>query len=113
MNLQEANLRYHCNMHLKIGHGREERHRKENYIVFIPKKLRTHILPGEKNNKHLVSGCSKLAGTLYKLRHDRVLKYLHWLLCHKYSLNCCTQWWNHDPAPFIENDLVKIRTLGL
>ena len=29
---------YHCNMHLKIGHGREERNRKESYVVFIPKK---------------------------------------------------------------------------
>ena len=26
------------NMHFKIGHGREERHRKESYVVFIPKK---------------------------------------------------------------------------
>ena len=29
---------YHCNMHLKIRYGREERHRKESYVVFIPKK---------------------------------------------------------------------------
>ena len=26
-------------MHLKIGNGHEERHRKESYVVFIPKKL--------------------------------------------------------------------------
>ena len=25
-------------MHLKIGHGHEGRHRKESYVVFIPKK---------------------------------------------------------------------------
>ena len=41
VNLQEAKLLengcYHCNMHLKIGHGREELHRKESY----PKKVLT------------------------------------------------------------------------
>jgi len=58
--------------------------------------------------KHLVSGCSKLAGTLYKLRHDSVLKYLYWLLCQKYSLNCCAQWWKHEPSPIVENKQVKI-----
>ena len=26
------------NMHLKIGHGHEEKHKKESYVVFIPKK---------------------------------------------------------------------------
>ena len=35
--------------------------------------------------EHLVSGCSKLAGTLCKLRHDNVLKYIRWLLCLQYS----------------------------
>ena len=25
-------------MHLKIGHGHEERHRKESYVVLSPKK---------------------------------------------------------------------------
>ena len=45
VNLQEANLLenecYHCNIHLKIG---EERHRKESYVVFIPKKF-SHFAP--------------------------------------------------------------------
>ena len=46
VNLQEANLLengcYHCNMYLKIGHGHEERQRKESYVVLSPKS--THIL---------------------------------------------------------------------
>ena len=45
VNLQEANLLengcHHCNMHLEIGHGCVERHRKESYAVFIPKKVLT------------------------------------------------------------------------
>jgi len=52
-----------------------------------------------------ISGCS---GTLYKQRHDSVLKYLHWLLCQKYSLDCCAQWWNHEPPPIVENKQVNI-----
>ena len=32
---------YHCKLHLKIGHGREERHRKESHVIFIPKKVLT------------------------------------------------------------------------
>ena len=57
MNLQEANLLengcYHYNMHLKIGHVREERHRKESYVVFIPKKYSHFALAlwEKKNNK--------------------------------------------------------------
>ena len=58
--------------------------------------------------EHLISGCSKLAGQMYKCRHDRVLKYLHWLLCKKYLLDCCPQWWCHVPAPVVETDQVKI-----
>ena len=58
--------------------------------------------------EHLVSGCTKLAGTLYKSRHYHVLKYLHWLLCLKHSFNYCIQWWNHAPAPVTENDQVKM-----
>ena len=54
MNLQEVNLlengRY-CNMRLKIGHGCEERHRKESYVVFIPKKYSHFALALLKNNK--------------------------------------------------------------
>ena len=57
MNLQEAKLLengcYHCNMHLKIGHGREERHRKESYVAFIPKKYSHFALVlWEKNNNN-------------------------------------------------------------
>ena len=39
-------------MHLKIGHEREERHRKESYVVFISKKYSHFALAlWEKNNE--------------------------------------------------------------
>ena len=56
VNLQEANLLengcYHCNMHLKIGHGCEERHRKESYVVFYPQKYSHFALVLWKINKY-------------------------------------------------------------
>ena len=58
VNLQEVNLLqngcYHCIMHLKIGHGHEERHRKESYVVFIPKKYSNVALALWKNDKWLI-----------------------------------------------------------
>ena len=63
MNLQEANLLengcYHCNMHLKIGHGREERHRKESYVVMflIPKKYSHFALALWKKNNIKMNKC--------------------------------------------------------
>ena len=53
-------------MHLKIGHGHEKRHRKESYVVFIPKKY-SHfekiiiiIQPSTKNN----TKCSKITSLI-------------------------------------------------
>ena len=31
-----------------------------------------------KTVEHLISDCSRLSGTQYKLRHDNVAKYIHW-----------------------------------
>ena len=57
MNLQEANLLvngyYHCHMHLKVGHGHEERHRKESYVVcFSNKCLHFALVQWKKNNNN-------------------------------------------------------------
>ena len=58
--------------------------------------------------EHLISGCSQLAGTQYKLQHYNVAKYIHWLLCGKYSIQKEPNWWKHKPASIMENDSVKI-----
>ena len=58
--------------------------------------------------EHLISGCSQLAGQQYKSRHDPVARYIHWLLCQKYNVECGTLWWQHTPMSVIENNLVKI-----
>ena len=52
--------------------------------------------------------CSKFAGTQYKLRHDNVTKYIHWLLCGKYGIQREPNWWKHNPISIVENDSAKI-----
>ena len=46
-------------MHLKIGHVREERHRKESYVVFIPKKYSHFALALWEKNKKMNKNGSK------------------------------------------------------
>ena len=58
--------------------------------------------------EHLVSGCTQLAVTQYKTRHDNVAKYLHWLLCSKYDMQREHHWWKHNPDSVVENNSVKI-----
>ena len=59
--------------------------------------------------EHTVSGhgCSQQPGQQYKVRHDRYT-YLHWLLCQKRSVECCTQWWQHSSTDVIDTSSVKI-----
>ena len=58
--------------------------------------------------EHLISGCSQLDGTKYKLRHDNVARYIHWCLCGKHSFERVSNWWKHCPDSVIENDSVEI-----
>ena len=58
--------------------------------------------------EHLISGCSQLAGTQYKLQHDNIAKYVHWRLCGKYGIQREPNWWKHNPVNIVENDYVKI-----
>ena len=53
----------------------------------------------------LISGCTQLAGTEYKARHDDVAKYIHWLLCGKYNMQRERHRWTDSVT---ENDFAKI-----
>ena len=58
--------------------------------------------------EYLVSGCTQLAGTQYKTRHDSVAKYLHWLLCGKYDIQRGHYGWRHSPCSVVVNNSVKL-----
>lgn len=57
---------------------------------------------------HIISGCSKLAQSSYKQRHDKVATALHWGLCKKYDMPHSQLWYNHKPEAVIENEKMKI-----
>ena len=58
--------------------------------------------------RHLTSGCTKLAQSSYKQRHDKVAIKVHWELCKKYRIECSDKWYNHKPLATTENEEVKI-----
>ena len=54
---------------------------------------------------HLISGCQALlADGHYTDRHNRVCKYLHYLICKQYNLDVPTNIWEHDPPPITGNN---------
>ena len=57
---------------------------------------------------HIVAGCSVLAGTEYKTRHDRIGQYLHWTICRHYGVPYAQNWYEHNPEPVTEGDQVTI-----
>ena len=57
---------------------------------------------------HIVAGCSILAATEYKMRHDRIGQYLHWTICKHYDAPFARNWYEHHPEPVIEAESVTI-----
>ena len=57
---------------------------------------------------HLVSGCTMLAGTKYKHRHDTIAKYIHWCLLKEHGAPHCPNWLQHKPEHTCVTDKVDI-----
>ena len=57
---------------------------------------------------HLVSGCPILALKEYLIRHNKVAKYIHWKLCQNYGIQVQENWYEHEPAPVMENNQATI-----
>ena len=55
---------------------------------------------------HLVSGCSKLAGTEYKKRHDRMGLRVYWEMCKDRGIKCNDKWYKETP------DKVRVSKCG-
>ena len=54
---------------------------------------------------HLTSSCKVLMGDgYYTSRHDNVCKYLHWTICKKLNIKCCSKSWEHQPGRTMGND---------
>ena len=57
---------------------------------------------------HIVAGCSVLAPTEYKTRHDRIGQYLHWTICKNFGAPHAENWYEHHPDPVTESHQVTI-----
>ena len=58
---------------------------------------------------HIVSECSKLAQKEYKqMRHDNIVKMLHWKLCEKWGFNKVEKWYIHKPDQLLDSEDCKI-----
>lgn len=57
---------------------------------------------------HIITACSKIAGSLYKTRHNNVAAALHHGICRHYGVQTCDNTWLHDPKPTEENERAKI-----
>ena len=52
---------------------------------------------------HIISECRKLAQKVYKTRHDRLGKVIHWETCKKFKFDHTSKWYMHNPASVLEN----------
>ena len=59
-----------------------------------------------KKVSHITSGCSKLAGSEYKKRHDRMGLRVYWEVCKRHGIKCCDKWYKEAP------DKVRVSTCG-
>ena len=58
---------------------------------------------------HIVSECPKLARKECKnLRHDNVVKVIHWKLCEKWGFEKAKKWYMHQPERVLESAHCKI-----
>ena len=63
----------------------------------------------DKTVAHIVSECSNLAQKENKqVRHDNVVKMLHWKLCEKWGFNKAEKWYVHKPEKVLESEDSKI-----
>ena len=47
--------------------------------------------------QHLASGCSTLAQSDYRKRHDRMGLRVYWEVCKKYGVKCARRWYEEVP----------------
>ena len=55
---------------------------------------------------HILSGCSKLAGSEYRKRHDRMGLRVYWELCKRLGMKCSDAWYKEIP------DKVRVSKCG-
>eukprot|EP00957_Ditylum_brightwellii_P057355 4349336-Ditylum_brightwellii.AAC.1 len=55
----------------------------------------------DETTRHIVSGCSNLAGSEYTQHHNEVAQYVHWNLLMEHGTPITPQWYRHSPTPSV------------
>ncbi len=58
----------------------------------------------EETVSHIISGCSTLAGTDYKERHNKVASYIHWTVCKEFGVEVPNKGYENVPQPVVNTD---------
>lgn len=58
--------------------------------------------------EHILSGCPMLAKKEYLDRHNKVARYLHWLLCKQYDMEAPGKWYEHTPENVVSSENVVL-----
>ena len=56
----------------------------------------------------LLSGCTLLAATLYKQRHNRLANIVHWSILKCFNQPVSHNYWDHAPSAVVESPKVKV-----
>ena len=57
---------------------------------------------------HLLSSRTPLAATMYKQRHDRIRKIIHWSILKHFNNTVSHNYWDHVPASVVETNNTKV-----
>jgi len=57
---------------------------------------------------HLLTSCSVIAQSWYKVRHDGVARIIHWELARKGNFEVVSNWWEHHPVSVLHNSCFKL-----
>jgi len=60
------------------------------------------------NVDHVVSCCETLARTLYNIRHDNIVRLIHWAICRRFGLSTSREPWRHKLTHYQENTDVQL-----
>ena len=58
--------------------------------------------------EHLLSGCTPLTATMYKQRHDRIARIVHWNLLKHFNKHVSCEYWKYVPSAVVDSSEVKV-----
>ena len=58
--------------------------------------------------EHLLSGSTPLTATMYKQKHDRIDRIVHWNLLKHFNKHVSCEYWKYVPSAVVDSSEVKV-----